>query len=266
MSSDNIVLYIIASVVMMVLIAAGVILFFYFSQKKIQTEQLEKQAMKTKFQQDLLKKTVSTQEEERSRIARELHDDIGSKLNVIHLNLHLIRAEGKKGNNIDELIADIQSSLQNSITASRNISHGLMPPTLEKFGIQVAIEDLQRNINKAGQLEMKVNDLESCQLATTDSQLHLFRIIQELTQNALKHAKADTLYFTFSQIPGFLHLLYEDDGIGFPKDIDLTSGLGLSNLQTRMQLLGGEWLLDRNHRPGTKITFQIPTWEITTSY
>lgn len=259
MTEDNMVLYIIISVAIMVALATGVILFFSLSQRKIQAEQLEKQALKTKFQHELLEQTVSTQEEERSRIARELHDGIGSKLSVIHLNLHLISEESKKGNDIGTLVEEIQSSLKKSIDSSRQISHDLMPPTLQKFGLQAAIEDLQRDINKSGGLKMMVNDLQLCQLNTDKAQLHLFRIVQELVQNALKHAKANAIYFTFTKTDQQLSLAYEDDGVGFPKDIDLSSGLGLSNLQTRLQLLSGQWHLDQESSKGAKIEIHIPT-------
>lgn len=239
-------------------LALGLILFFVLSQRKIQQEKLQRETLKTQFQRDLLAQTVTTQEEERNRIARELHDGVGAKLSVIKLNLQLMVSDLAQGNDISELVGDIDTAIQQSIDTSRSISHELMPPTLKKFGIRVGIEDLQHAINKTGKVHLLVNNLERCTLDQEMDQLHLFRVIQELVQNALKHANATHLYFTFDNEPNHLTLTYEDDGVGFPKDFDLSSGLGMSNLHTRIQLLRGFWHMDQEREHGAKIKIYLP--------
>ena len=257
MTENQLLLYIVISIAIMSIFALGIILFFNVSQKKIQAEALKRQEMKLTFQKELLQRTIQTQEEERNRISRELHDDIGSKLNVIHLNLHLLKSDVDKGKDIRELLDDIDTSLQNSIETTRHISHQLVPPTLRKFGLQSAIEDLQSSINRTGAVKMVVENITPWDVKELMSQLHFYRIIQELVQNALKHAKANHLIFTFEQKEGQLLRTYKDDGIGMPENID-SKGLGMSNLYTRVQILNGQWAIDRAHQNGTRITLNLP--------
>ena len=258
MNDTEVVLYIIVSVAIMVALALGVILFFHLSQRKIQRERLKAETLKTQFQRELLQQNIQTQEEERARIARELHDDVGSKLNIIHLNLHLIQEESRKGEPIDELLGDIQQALKSSIESSRQISHELLPPTLRKFGLQAAIEDLQRLVNQSPTPQLTVEGGQLCEGLADQAQLHLFRIVQELVQNALKHAKADNLYLRFSEEGKLFRLAYEDDGVGLPEGIDLSSGLGMSNLKSRVQMLEGDWQIARGRETGTGITIAFP--------
>ena len=257
MSDNTLIFLIISSVGIMIALALGIILFFNIAQKKIQSEVLKNQELKISFQKELLQRTIQTQEKERNRIARELHDDIGSKLNVIHLNLHSLKNYIKKGKDIAELLEDIEVSLRDSIETSRNISHELVPPTLRKFGIQSAIEDLEGSINRAGIVKLSVKQITAWDVGDDMSQLHLYRIIQELAQNALKHAKAENLVFSFEQKVGILEMIYRDDGIGFPKDIQ-SKGLGLSNLETRIQVLKGNWQINHEIEKGTEIKIRIP--------
>lgn len=258
MTETELVLYILVSVAVMVALALGVILFYYISQRKIQAERLRAESLKTQYQKELLQQTIRTQEEERDRIARELHDDIGSKLNIIHLNLHLLRTENQKGQDIEEMLVDMQTALKSSIDSSRQISHQLMPSTLRKFGLPAAIEDLQQLVNQSPRPQLTVKGADHCEALDDQAQLHLFRIVQELVQNAIKHANADNLYLSFAREEGGLLLAYEDDGVGLPKDLDLSSGLGMSNLQTRIQMLEGEWAIDRARSSGTAMKLQIP--------
>ena len=123
MNDNEFILFIVVSVAIMLVLAFGLIIFFSTSQKKIQTEKLNNQQIKIDFQKKLLESTVQTQEKERDRIARELHDDVGSKLNVIHINLHLLKKAIAKGNDIEQILDHIQSSLDESIQTSIDISH-----------------------------------------------------------------------------------------------------------------------------------------------
>lgn len=257
MSDTNFLFYITTSIVIMLCFALGVILFFYRSQKKVQQEKLKTQQIKISFQQQLLEKTVETQEKERDRIARELHDDIGSKLNIVHLNLHLLRSYIKKGKDINLLLKDIQTALSDSIETSRTISHELVPPTLRKFGLESAIEDLQLAINNTGQIQLIVEHTTDWQIREELHQLHVYRILQELVQNALKHSKATEIYLIFTKQKDHLHLLYKDNGIGIPSNVSV-AGLGMNNISTRIQILQGEWNINHNTEQGAEIKISIP--------
>lgn len=257
MTENTLIFIIVTGVGIMITFALAVILFFNISQKKIQSEKLKTQQLKLDFQRNLLEKTIQTQEEERNRIARELHDDIGSKLNIIHLNLHLLKTNLQKDKDVGELLEDIQIALQNSIESSRHLSHELIPPTLQKFGIQSAIDDLQHSVNRNDQLELNIQNDQNWKIEAGIQQLHLFRIIQELIQNALKHAFAKQLNLSFVTNKQQLKITYQDDGVGFSKE-NTGMGLGLENLHTRVQLLGGSWYINHDTPKGAEIKISIP--------
>lgn len=260
MNDNEFILFIVVSVAIMLVFAFGLIIFFSTSQKKIQTEKLNNQQIKIDFQKKLLESTVQTQEKERDRIARELHDDVGSKLNVIHINLHLLKKAIAKGKDIEQILDHIQSSLDESIQTSRDISHELMPPVLSKFGIHSAMEDLENSINRTGVFKLAINSAFEWNIKDNMQQLHLYRIVQELVQNALKHAKAKSVNINFEKKEKWLCLDYTDDGVGFPRD-DLSKGLGLNNLETRVQVLNGSWKINRELSKGAEIKIRIPLYE-----
>ncbi len=243
----------------MLVFALGLIIFFSVSQKKIQTEKLVNQQIKLDFQKKLLDSTIQTQEKERDRIARELHDDVGSKLNVIHLNLHLLKKAIAKGQDTEKILDHIRTSLDESIQTSRDISHELMPPVLSKFGIHSAFEELENAINRTGVVKLNINSEVEWQLKDDMQQLHLFRIVQELIQNALKHANAKNVNINFDKKDSLLCLDYHDDGVGFPQGD--TKGLGLNNLEIRVQVLNGSWQINRHVTKGAEIKIKIPLYE-----
>jgi two-component system NarL family sensor kinase len=260
MNDNEFILFIVISVAIMLVFALGLIIFFSTSQKKIQSEKLANQQIKIDFQKELLESIIQTQEKERDRIARELHDDVGSKLNVIHLNLHLLKKAISKGQDTEQILDHIRTSLDESIQTSRDISHELMPPVLSKFGIHSAIEDLENAINRTGVFKLSINSEVDWQLKDDMHQLHLFRIVQELVQNALKHSKAKMVDINFEKKDNLLYLNYLDDGVGFPKEVE-AKGLGLNNLETRVQVLEGSWQINRSKLKGAEINIKIPLYE-----
>lgn len=257
MNDNEFILFIVISVAIMMVFALGLIIFFSVSQKKIQEEKLVNQQIKIDFQKKLLESTIQTQEKERDRIARELHDDVGSKLNVIHLNLHLLKKAITRGQDTEQILDHIRTSLDESIQTSRDISHELMPPVLSKFGIHSAFEELENSINRTGVVKLSINSEEEWELKDDMQQLHLFRIVQELVQNALKHANAKFININFEKNGGSLCLYYSDDGVGFPKNED-SKGLGLNNLEIRVQVLKGHWEINRQAVKGAEIEIKIP--------
>ena len=223
----------------MIILLSSLILFFNFSKKKIIEEKELNHKLKMDFQQEMLKSTINTQEEERSRIARELHDDISSKLNVISLNMGLLKLKLKEPES-KQILADISTSLNHSIERSRKISHELMPPVLEKFGLKEAIVDLVSQINYSGIVNVKLEGKENFNSSDGHKKLHIFRIVQELFNNTLKHAGAKHITLSCKDTAGHLEITYEDDGIGIESS-DISKGVGMMNIESRMQVLNGHW-------------------------
>lgn len=257
MNEGNLLIYIIISIGIMVSLSLGIILFFNISQRKIQAEALKNSELKLTFQKEMLERTIQTQEEERSRIAKDLHDDIGSKLSVLHLNLHMLKKEVPSTPQITEIIEDMTLSLSKSMERTRSISHELMPPGLSKFGLKNTIEELARNIKNTHVFNLDVIFPDSIEVTDESMKVNIFRIVQELIQNAIKHSKANNVRIHFEKKERILHLNYLDDGKGF-SNTETLKGLGMHNLQTRIQLLKGQWNIDHEVPKGAKIDILFP--------
>ena len=117
------------------LMAILVVVFFYLSRKKIIKKELEKKDLEINHQKELLRSIIITQEEERKRIAQDLHDDISSKLNIVSLNSHLLKTPNLDNDELLDITDNIILLTKKALENSRRIAHDLLPPVLEKFGL-----------------------------------------------------------------------------------------------------------------------------------
>ena len=244
-------------VLIMLLLAMAFILFFYFSQKKFQQEQLKIQGLKLAHQEQLLFSGIRMQENERRRIARELHDEIGSKLNVINLGVHRLLKSKEVQTMNDETASELFEVIGKTINATRSISHDLLPPTLERFGIQVALEELCENYRRTSNIRVK---FELCQndahLTDHDVALNLFRILQELLSNSFKYAEADQIDIKLWLGQKEIRITYQDDGKGFDMEEKTNQmGLGINNMESRARMIEAEFSLESEEGKG--IFFQL---------
>lgn len=246
------------SMLVMVGLAMTIIILFNLSQKRILLEQKEAHNNELEFQKELLLSNIKTQENERSRIARELHDDIGSKLNVINLNLRFLKAICAKGENPETVVDHINTALKSSIERTREISHQLMPAILTKFGIKSALNSLATSINKTGQIEVYLEIDDIWGELDKMKELHIYRIIQELTTNSLKHAKAKNISITSKIKTNILTIVYTDDGVGIKDKVTFMTGLGISNINARSKLLNAESQLITETSTGMQFEISIP--------
>ncbi len=238
MKDQELMLTVMFGVIIMLVVIVITIWFFNQGQKKIIAIKLQKKENELAFQKTLLINTVKTQETERDRISSELHDDIASKLNIIHLNIHLLKKKIKDDPEVEKLIDQIESSLKQSTERTRNLSHELMPQLLKKFGIHHALKEMANIINISQVVQLSIKSEHLIQLNDDFKLLHLYRIIQELLNNTLKYAKANIVEIVFEPDNEFLVMTYRDNGIGFDPE-NLTSGLGIGNIKTRSELLKG---------------------------
>jgi signal transduction histidine kinase len=147
----NVVFFILLAFLSMFLV---LILFFYFSRKKIVQIEVAKKNLEIDYQKQLLNSVLVTQEEERKRIAQDLHDDISSKLNVVSLNSHLLKTPNLNELEQVEITNNIISLTQKALENSRRIAHDLFPPVLEKFGLNAGIEELVQDYNSTKKVKV----------------------------------------------------------------------------------------------------------------
>jgi signal transduction histidine kinase len=198
---------------------------------------------------------ITAMEKERSRIAADLHDELGPLLSAVKMKINsfeLNDAEDKV--QIDKTNEHIDNMLQRM----REISFDLMPSTLLRKGLIIAIKEFVDYVNKDGKLHIELTTQEHYALQEQSS-VHLYRIIQEVIHNTLKHSKASELSISISSSRNNLIIKTKDNGIGFDKEeLKHNSGFGLRNLVSRTDIMGGVLYLETHKNQGTAYTFEIP--------
>lgn len=258
MSENDIVIYILLSLVIMLVFAFAVIWFLNQAQKKLTSSKIKEQELLLNFRKEMLLNTVKTEENERNRISKELHDDVTSQLSIINLNVHLLKQKMASNKDMFKIIDHIETSLKKSTERTRSISHELMPLILKKFGLHHALQELEDSVNITEIFNLDITNSHIIQINDHFKILHIYRIIQELVNNALKYSKAKNVHISFEEEQDLnIKMTYSDDGIGFDAK-KVKGGLGLSNMNTRVTLLDGKVIIDSLLGSGTTITFIFP--------
>lgn len=235
------------------ILAFGYILVFVLYQRRIIAKDLQQQVLENDYQKKLLQTAIDNQEAERKRIAHDLHDEIGALLTTSrlyfnqlspgHAEEHLGNVSQKLNHLFDEMMANI-----------RRISHDLRPVILENLGLTEAIDDIRHKRTGSG-----VQFHFSHQLTfniTRQAELILYRIIQELVNNTVKHARATSICLSLEVQADELVLDYRDDGTGFDPSAG-TKGLGLKSIETRLNLIGASMTMTSPGR-GVRFTIRVP--------
>lgn len=245
MSSDfqtsEIVLMVGVGILIMVALSLIMVAYAAKAQRRLLQQRMDHQAMELRYQQELVQKNLQTQEAERQRIAAHLHDDISSKLGVLHLTFHRLVRTHAPSEEHDLMKAEIDDLIANTLGRVRAISHELLPPTLEDFGLIEALKELCDQIRRTGAVGVQLDtELQRADIGDADTELHLFRIVQELCNNTLKYAQASQIKIALRRADEKKQLLYTDNGRGFDPAATGRKGLGLKNLESRAKMIGAE--------------------------
>jgi len=247
-----------AGTVVMLLLVAAIILFLVFYQKKMIQEQVKRQELEIVHQQKMMEAALESQENERRRVAGDLHDSIGAMLSAIRLGLITLGRQMPNPAAID----DTKEMLDETIGSVRRISRDLMPSTLEKFGLAHAIKELCERFQSTSQLPIHYHEDNEPKPIDPKKELMIFRIVQELLNNAIKHAKSTHISITLRSSDS-LQIIVEDDGVGFNLDEQNSSnkiekGLGLFNIENRTRLLNATIEFDKERKKGTRTILTVP--------
>lgn len=250
----------------MLVLAIGMIMFIIFHQRKVIRYQLKLQKLEYEQQKTLLNASIRFQEEERQRIAADLHDDAGPLLATARLYLteNLVNLDR---NAQLQSIYNAKQVIDDTIQLIRNISHSLMPPTLKNFGLESAVNDLFQKISGSGSLNASCRFHDYRERLKADQELIIFRIIQELINNILKHSNSSFIHLTQHLSGSKLYIRMHHDGKGltqtdFEKLNKSSGGLGLKNIQSRLRLLHGRIFFEKDaSQTYYKVTIEVPKTE-----
>ncbi len=254
-------------ILIMLAFALAFVLFVNYSQKKILKKQMHIQKLDYEHQEELLHATILTQEKERHRIAKDLHDEIGSKLNVIFLNICRLKKHQKEHKEIGLITQEVETVVNTTIDSVRFISHELLPPTLEDFGIVETIKELQHSYNISGDLYIDFKTpKEERNIDNPHIELHLFRVLQELINNSIRHGKATKIDIELAITKSLITFFYQDNGIGFNSTgIAYKKGLGMKNIESRLHIINATYQLKSSIKKGTQVTIDLPLTGHTTT-
>ena len=248
-------IYLLITIGIGIMLALALTFVFYhaYIQRKLLLKEVENKNI-------LLQKTIMAQEEERKRIAKDLHDEIGSKLNVLFLYFQRLMSFPKDSETYMGIQGDIVHLLHSVIGSSRDIAHQLLPPTLEELGLQAAMIELGEIYTRIGSIEVDIRFTpEELTLKNSILELNVFRIIQELTHNSLQHGKASLIDIHFLKDIKQLSVTYTDNGEGFDTDRQvLNKGLGMRNIESRLHIVKGSWAYQSSPGEGMQAQLTIP--------
>lgn len=199
-------------------------------------------------------------EEERQRIARELHDDTAQRLATLMVKVRLLTKDADEVRRAQGL-AELREQILEAAEGVKRIARGLRPPELEEVGLRSALQAHTRSLWEAAGFQVEV-DMEPVEhLLDLEAKLCLYRIIQESLSNALRHSGTDRARVTIWVEDGRVAALVEDEGRGFRAAKASTdgAGLGLVGMQERAVMLGGRVLVDSTPGEGTRVRIELPT-------
>lgn len=246
---------------LIILIPIIALLFTYYQKIQAQTELSKKQeeinvqkvaALEQEQELNLIKAAIEGQDEERKRIAQELHDSIGGNLAGIKLQISSLT----KG---AEELKPINKQIDETYQLVRDISHTLIPKKFKQNAFTGLIRGYIKSITNTGELEIGFHPHpeEAINTIADTIQMELFKIIQELMTNTIKHANASTVDIHLSMIDNELSLLFEDNGDGF-ETVDTKEGIGFENMRSRVNSIQGNLHVDSVKQRGTVVSIEIP--------
>jgi len=228
-----------------------------------EVEAIRVQAEADRRQKDIQRqfshRLLDSQEQERKRIAAELHDSIGQELIVIKNSLLMVKDETGSEQDLDLAIRSVGETLENV----RRVSRDLRPLQLDYYGIEKSLAALIRRINDSTSLQISLKSGKLDGALDKEGEVNVYRIVQEGLNNILRHAEAQHAAVTLLPENGSLYLRIEDDGQGLPADpLErerlIQNGFGLKGMSERVHILGGDMQIDSAHGSGTCIDIRIP--------
>ncbi|AGC78144.1 signal transduction histidine kinase [Nonlabens dokdonensis] len=243
-------------------VAAYFILNYYKSKKILKERKLAQEQRELKMMRDQelasIDAMIAGQEKERLKIASDLHDDLGSSLTAIKVSL-----ENAKERTEDQVSKGILNNahdiLNETYVKVRRLSHTQNSRVLSENGWISSLKDLVEKINKSGKLDIEVVTSGLKGSLSNSTELNLFRIIQELINNIIKHANATEASVIITGYDHVLDIMVEDNGKGFDLKTEENKGLGLQNIKKRVENMKGNFVIDSNfNKGGCSISIEIP--------
>jgi signal transduction histidine kinase len=220
----------------------------YRARRKLHAQQL--QTIEKERTVQVLEALMQGEEKERVRLSKDLHDGVGGLLSAVKMHFSAIKHEQEVLRN-NPAYAHAVHLLDDAITDIRKTAHNLMPETLYRLGLREALQTFCNNISYSGTLQVSFYSTGEIGRFKPNFELSVYRIVQELVNNIIKHSRANEALVQLSQHDSLLAITVEDNGVGFNQQSAQQRGNGLTSLQSRIRALNGNIAIDAANGQGT---------------
>jgi signal transduction histidine kinase len=227
------------------------------SKQKLQQQRINE--LENEKQLTATEAVLKGEEQERTRLARDLHDGLGGMLSGIKYSFQTMKGGLIMTPDNAQAFERSMDMLDSSIKEMRRVAHNMMPEALVKFGLDIALRDFCHDINQSGALQVSYQSIGIKDLSIDQTTaITIYRIVQELINNTMKHASAKTAIIQVSTINDGISITVEDDGKGFnPVILEGSRGIGWSNIQSRIEYLKGKVDVQSEPGKGTSVHIEL---------
>jgi two-component system, NarL family, sensor kinase len=246
----------------MLLMAMGIIMFVILYQRRVIQSQIEIEKINREKQQEMMNASIQSEEQERMRIAAELHDDVAPTLASVKLYLSAAAMQPTETERSDFVLRS-KALLDDSLQKIRDIAHKLQPSTLYYLGLQVSLQALADIIDRSGSIAVTYTTQQELPRLNENTELSLYRVTQELTNNIIKHANARKISIETALAGNEVNLVISHDGTGITQQlyeelIYKKGAIGLKNIVTRLKSIAGTIHFEQVSVSLFTITIQAP--------
>lgn len=256
--TEFIVVFIIISVILMLVLVVFITVIIYRYQQKQNTYFKDIETLKTSHENALLQSQLEIQEQTLQNISREIHDNIGQKLTLAKLHLNTLAYEDK-----DKTATQVNDSINiigEAINDLSDLSHSMSSEIILNNGLIKALEYEEIQFKRSGLYEIDFTTTGNPVYLDSNMELVLFRVVQEVLNNIVKHASASVIHIHLYYNDAYLSIEITDNGKGFNLP-DNSKGTGLQNIKKRITLLNGSLHISSKENIGTDIKIKIPLYE-----
>jgi len=228
------------------------------NQNKILSQKRKMAEAEIEHQKALTHTLIVSQEAERKRIGMDLHDEVGTALSALRMFIEQMFPEEQEY--LLELKKESKIKIDNIVHNVRRISHNLSPFLKGAYELKDALEDIVNSIDATAGIKANIDfdDITDFNCLNEETQLALYRVICELINNTIKHAVASELNIVFRRASAFIEVVYTDNGIGLPVLRSDGNGIGMMNMESRMDMMNAVCKIDRQRISGFRMDIQIP--------
>jgi two-component system, NarL family, sensor kinase len=255
---DDIIFSILATSAIILLLALFIVIFIFLQQHRKKKYRSEKQLLQSQYEQNLLRTQLEIQEQTLKTIGEEIHDNIGQVLSLVKLNLNTLNnfsdvASQQKADTTKALVSKVIIDL-------RQLSRSLHGDKVAEVGLKEAIEGQLKIIENSGQFATELTVAGTQSALQPQQEMVLYRMVQEILNNAVKHSKATQIKAVLTYQPAAFTLSISDNGIGFDASAleANKTGIGLTNIYNRAALIGATVTVDSLPGKGTAISIGLP--------